>query len=120
MAEDGDTIDSYASPIFLLEQTAQHRGFCFHASTLYALLSFQMLRSLVGRRWCGTFTPSVLPAFSPTTTPVGENASVVVAAVSVMNLGGFFNSFCWCRPDCLPSDLNDRAVISKESSQMVR
>ncbi|TEA32201.1 hypothetical protein DBR06_SOUSAS6610136, partial [Sousa chinensis] len=49
-AGDGEAVDSYTSPLFLLEKIAQRGGFCFSASTLYPLLSFQVLRNLVGRR----------------------------------------------------------------------
>lgn len=117
MAEDGDTIDCCALPTFLLEQTAQHRGFCFHACVLWALLSFQVLRNLVGRRrrrWWHRRLRLCCQHYHPPTTPIGENASVMVAAVSVMSLGGFFNSFCRCCPDCLPRDLNDGTLIAKE------
>lgn len=50
MAGDVDTVDSCTLSVFLPEQIAQHRGSCFCASTLCALLSFQTLRDLVGRR----------------------------------------------------------------------
>lgn len=120
MAEDGDTIDCCALSTFLLEQTAQHRGLSFHACTLCALLSFQVLRNLVGRRWWHSRLLLCCQCYHPPITPRGENASVMVAAVSVRSLGGFFSSFCRCCPDCLPRDLNDGTVIAKESSQTVR
>lgn len=59
----------------------------------------------------------------PPPPPFGENASEChgMAAVSIISLGRFFNSFWWCSClDCLISNLNDGTTVSKERDQMVR